>query len=263
MDIKLSDIFEEILHKSNPPNVSIMGRIWQAIGWQTKRLELTTKHLILLHTMLDPKFYDWVQPNLEILRSIKPGISADDKTAKPNEMSAKPNEMSAKPNEMSAKPNEMSAKPNEMSAKPNEMSAKPNEMSAKLAQVKSSIKIKVISCPQRGSCANGEMMLNVKFMGYQFVGTFNRNELESDPLKKRKVVYYPCQEEKKDKLNRDEDIIDGFLKEMSYAYLSKTNLSRCDDDIFGLFNATTSQLIAFVDFGDIPRDGQDFSEFIQ
>lgn len=215
MDIKLSAIFEEILHKSNPPNVSIMGRIWQSIGWKTKRLELTYHHLVLLHTMLDSKFYDWVQPNLEILRSIKSKRG--------------------------------------MASQFDGLDEK-----AKLEQVKSHIKIKIIPCPQRG-CIGGEMMLNVKFMGYQFVGTFNRNELDSNPLKKHKVIYYPCTEEKKDEPKND--IIDDFLKEMSYAYLSKTNLLRCDDDIFGLFNATTSQLITFIDFSDGSRIAE-FSEFV-
>lgn len=66
MSAKVSDFFEELLHKNNPNN-SWMGRIFNAIGWKNKRLKITIEHLSLIYQMLEPAFNQYVDENLQLL----------------------------------------------------------------------------------------------------------------------------------------------------------------------------------------------------
>lgn len=205
MNIKISDIFEEVLHQNNPPNISIMGRICRVFGWTNQPLKFSVDHLVLLLKTLHPNFHPFVDENLNILSEIKAGRAVfDDTVAK---------------------------------------------------KILSEIKIGILHCPQNGCIA--EFFVSKKYMGYNFMGPISSADLHNEPLKKQKLIYYETEDK-----NHDLDV-DKLFKKMCFSYISKQGLLRCDENIYGIFDATTHQLIAFLDFSDDKKSQDQLSNLVK
>jgi hypothetical protein len=97
----------------------------------------------------------------------------------------------------------------------------------------------------------------------RFIGLFNRSEIKNEPLKHQKVIYFPeiSKYNKHHSTNQMATIIQqptqnkysnkqNECKELNIAYLSKKSLMNTASEFYGLFNAITGKLIAFVDFSN-------------
>ena len=116
--------------------------------------------------------------------------------------------------------------------------------------IQDSININVLQCPQYG-CTE-YISINKVFKGMHFIGMFNCSEFKNEPLKRQKVIYFPeiSRYYIYHLANTDATRQQKKYKKMDVAYLSKKGLMNNGVELYGLFNATTGKLIAFVDFSN-------------